>query len=75
MHESRVWNLNSAAPSAHIPEIDYVIHSTLEPPVRLLRQNQEHPTPANGNALFEHQSAVLVREAARALNQLNDSVW
>jgi hypothetical protein len=27
MRESRVWGLNSAAPSAHIPEIYYVIHS------------------------------------------------
>ena len=24
MHEARGWGLNSAAPRAHIPEIDYV---------------------------------------------------
>ena len=51
MRISRVWGLDSAAPSAHIPEIDYVINSTLEPHVLLLRQVQEHPTPAYGDSL------------------------
>jgi len=30
MHISRVWGLNSAAPSANIPEIDSVIRSNLQ---------------------------------------------
>ena len=55
MHEARVWGLNLAAPSAHIPEMGGVIHSTLELCVLLLRQTQEHPTPADGDALFQHQ--------------------
>jgi hypothetical protein len=40
-----------AISDAHIPEIDSVIHSTLEPPVLLLRQVQEDPTPAHGDPL------------------------
>jgi len=55
MREARVWGLNSAGSSAHIPKIGYVIHSTLELCVLLLRQTQEHPTPADGDALFQHQ--------------------
>jgi hypothetical protein len=71
MHESRVWGLNSAAPSAHIPEIEYVIHSTLEPPVPLLRQVQEDSTTAHGDPLVQHQPALLVREAATAIHKFD----
>ena len=71
MHESMVWGLNSAAPSAHISDIDFVIHSTLEPRVLLLRQKQEHPTPAHCDPLFQHHTALLVREAApRSTNSM-----
>lgn len=36
---------------------------------------REHPTPVHGDALFQHQSALLIRNAAATLYQLNDSVW